>query len=483
MDDTRNIEFSYEQIPICLAFSNDESRVRLIIGPVGSGKSSACVMEILYRAIHQKPSPDGVRRSRWAVVRNHFPELRSTTIKTFHDWIPPRIFGEYKETKHEYWITNIPFSDGSKLECEIIYIALDDAADVAKLLSLELTGAWLNEVREIPQIIFDTIETRCGRYPSMKDGGCSWYGLIADTNAPDTTHWIYKLEQKLLVDPLMQTKYAIYHQPSGISEEAENIPNLRPNYYKEIAIGKDAEWIQVYVEGKYGYLRDGKPIFTNYNDALHTAQSTIPVDKSLPLILGFDFGLNATCVMAQYTNLGRLNILDEYVGEDIAIRRLIQEVVKPVLFSKYRNLPLIITGDPAGNKRSDTDEKSCFKEMKENGLPINAVARSNSWMPRFMAVDSLLTRMLGDGKPALQVSPNCETIRRGFISHYKRKRIGLVGSDLYREVAEKTIESHPMDCVQYISMVCEDGFNIQKKNEHRRTSKPKSKHNSMKAYI
>jgi len=35
-----------------------------------SGKSSACVMELIRRASLQEPGPDGIRRSRWAVVRN-----------------------------------------------------------------------------------------------------------------------------------------------------------------------------------------------------------------------------------------------------------------------------------------------------------------------------------------------------------------------------------------------------------------------------
>ena len=30
---------------------------------------------------------------------------------------------------------------------------------------------------------------RVGRYPSMRDGGPSWTGVIADTNAPEEDHW------------------------------------------------------------------------------------------------------------------------------------------------------------------------------------------------------------------------------------------------------------------------------------------------------
>ena len=70
-----------------------------------------------------------------------------------------------------------------------IFLALDRPEDVKKLLSLELTGVWINEAREIPKSIVDACSMRVGRYPSMRDGGPSWYGVIADTKPPDTDHW------------------------------------------------------------------------------------------------------------------------------------------------------------------------------------------------------------------------------------------------------------------------------------------------------
>ena len=75
------------------------------------------------------------------------------------------------------------------MELEVIFLALDRPEDVKKLLSLELTGVWINEAREIPKSIVDACTMRVGRIPSMRDGGPTWYGVIADTNPPDTDHW------------------------------------------------------------------------------------------------------------------------------------------------------------------------------------------------------------------------------------------------------------------------------------------------------
>src|SRR5262245_31715760 len=83
--------------PVGQAFMDCDDFVRGIRGPFGSGKSVLCVHEILKRAQEQQPykayAPDGklmsaVRYSRWAIVRNTFPELKLTTVKTWLRWVP-----------------------------------------------------------------------------------------------------------------------------------------------------------------------------------------------------------------------------------------------------------------------------------------------------------------------------------------------------------------------------------------------------------
>lgn len=63
-------------------FMLSKAYVRGIRGPVGSGKSTLCCAEIMRRASEQRPGSDGIRRTRWVVVRNTQPELKTTTIKT-----------------------------------------------------------------------------------------------------------------------------------------------------------------------------------------------------------------------------------------------------------------------------------------------------------------------------------------------------------------------------------------------------------------
>jgi hypothetical protein len=100
---------------------------------------------------------------------------------------------------------------------EVIFIALDDENDRKKLLSLELTGVWVNEAREIIKGIIDDIIGRTGRYPSKRDGGHSWSGCIMDTNAPAETHWL----------PIMMGES---HAPEDMSEDEREGLVMRPDW-------------------------------------------------------------------------------------------------------------------------------------------------------------------------------------------------------------------------------------------------------------
>jgi hypothetical protein len=233
--------------PTCRRFQKCDDFVRVIVGPVGSGKSSVCIVELLRRAARQEPGPDGVRRSRWAIIRNTYPQLRDTTRKTFEEWVPHWL-GTWHEQSFTWtgeWMDG-EGEDAHAVHCEVLFRALDRPEDVKKLLSLELTGAYINEAREIPKHVLDMLETRVGRFPSKANGGATWSGIWMDTNPWHTGHWGYKLFSREKPDG-----YRLFEQPGGRSAEAENVENLPPRYYDRLVAGKDSQWVESYVDGKY----------------------------------------------------------------------------------------------------------------------------------------------------------------------------------------------------------------------------------------
>ena len=73
----------YNPSPTAVKFHNDDSFVRGVVAGVGTGKSVMMIQELVMRGFNQAPGADGVRRTRFGLVRSTYPRLRETTIKTF----------------------------------------------------------------------------------------------------------------------------------------------------------------------------------------------------------------------------------------------------------------------------------------------------------------------------------------------------------------------------------------------------------------
>ena len=430
---TFQVVFDYEDIPTLKKFALDNSRVRMCMGPFGSAKSSACVMEIIRRANEQTPGPDGIRRSRWGVVRNSYTQLKDTTIKTFHDWFPPKLFGEYRVTDHSYLITKFP-----GVHLEVLFRALDRPDQVSNLLSLELTGAWFNEAREIPITIIDAMDGRIGRYPSGRDGGASWYGMIFDSNPPDEDSTLYKRFEIIRPD-----NWKIFKQPSGLSVHAENTKHLPKDYYKNLAKGKDEMYKRIYIDGQYGYLVSGKPVFQSFRDNIHVAPHQLEPQKGLDVLCGFDFGLQPSCIIAQITPLGQLRILDELVSDGMGLRQFCENQLLPLLRLKYFGMNVMGFGDPSGTSRAPTDESTCFEVLQspEVGLRNVVPAPTNAILPRVAAVENFLNRMYA-GEPSFILSPNCHYLRKAMNGGYHYEKDPRSLGEEYKIMPSKNFSSH-----------------------------------------
>ncbi len=89
-----SLDLDFTQSATVWKFLRDDSFFRGLLGPVGSGKSYACAAEVLLRAARQPASAkDNIRRSRFVVVRNSYPELRTTTLKTWTELFPEAQWG------------------------------------------------------------------------------------------------------------------------------------------------------------------------------------------------------------------------------------------------------------------------------------------------------------------------------------------------------------------------------------------------------
>jgi len=394
-------------------------------------------MEILRRAQMQAAGPDGTRRSRWAVIRNTYPELKATTIKTWEQWAP---LGVGRFSQDSPIVHHIQSGD---LDCEVLFMALDRDEDVRKLLSLELTGAWINEGREVPKVILDALTGRVGRFPAKRDGGATWSGIITDTNPPDTESWWYHLAEEDTPEG-----WEFFKQPGGTSPDAENIENLPDDYYDRVAAGKDPDWTKVYVDGQYGFIVEGRPVFPEFRDRVHTAEEAMPAVDGLGLTIGVDFGLTPAAIFCQRTVFGQWLIIDELVTDNTGTVRF-AELLVAYLAQHYPLHKAEVWADPAGTQRAQTDERTALDILREyTGLPCHP-APTNDMTMRREAVANALNRLV-DGNPGLLLSPKCATVRKGFTGGYHYKKVRASGSgETFHEKPNKNEFSHPHDALQY----------------------------------
>lgn len=478
----------YPPGPIAKAFLADDSFITGIMGPIGSGKSVSCVMKLIRNCQKQMVGRDGWRRRRSAIVRNTQPELRTTTIKTWHSWIPSTL-GKWRENgpPAHHIIDYV-----NKVDWEILFIALDRPDDVKKCLSLELSDAWINEARETPKAIVDALTGRVGRYPK-RDGDymCTDPQILMDTNAPDADHWWYVLAERDVTterNRLMhettddiqnelrdlgilrpdQNLLSFHRQPGGQTPEAENLNNLPPGYYAKAKAGKSAEWIKVYVDGEYGFVMDGKPMYPEYVDSVHCKAFEFP--DRIGLEVGFDWGLTPAATFGGRMPNGQWRIRSEIVSEDMGIITF-GKLVKQHISKNYPNHVITaLTGDPAGGIRGD-DERTPFDLMRsaEVGLIVLPARGNNDPSLRREALSRPMRSMI-DGEPGFLVHPACNFLRKGLSGGFHLRRIAVAGDAKYRDKPEKNIYSHVCESAEYLMLGAGEGREILKAIEQ---SKPR----------
>lgn len=402
----------------------------------------ACIIELLRRAREQAPH-NGVRATKFALVRNTMQQLRTTVLADIQQYLTPMV--SFYTTDSTVRI-RAPLPDGTRVESDWMLIPLDTKEDQRRLLSMQLTGAWINELREVPFDIVAPLLGRLGRFPSKVNGGATWYGLIADSNPWDTDS---PYHDKLVLKPT--PGWTLFHQPSAIGPGAENLENLPSGYYADLLNGRDEDWAAVHVESQWGTSNAGQAVFRrSFHAPTHIVDMAVQPNPHRPLMIGFDFGRTPTALISQVDSMGRLLVFEEICTEDMGLIQMVEEHLKPKLLAEpYVGRRHFVIADPAGGQKSQITEDTPFDVLRSLGIlaypaPTNIVAQ------RLTAVEKLLRgAVMGEG--ALQINRDlCPTLvsAMGNKYRYRKKRDGQL-----EETPEKL---HPWsdvcDCLQYLAL-------------------------------
>lgn len=469
--------------PVLEAFMACRAPVSVIRGPLGSGKTFGVCQRLLAQMCEQKPNEQGVRVSRWLAVRNTYLDLTETTIKDFLAVFEGLGRMKYGGLQPPGFTAGWQLEDGTRVQAEVIFLALDRDAHVRKLKGYQVTGVWFNEMSEIPKSLVDMADLRHGRYPSEASGGvrCTWHGMLGDTNSFDRDHWMFGLEER------PPEGWRFFVQPGGVIDtgemdpvgrrifranpDAENLSNLPDAYYSRGLQGKDEAWIRVMLANEFGFFVTGKPVHPSYIDSVHCAREPLAGNPDWPIVLGQDFGRTpATAFLQFHPQLGRWLCIDEMTSDGMSASVYGPEL-KRKLDREYPGYRVSAWGDPAGDHSGQTVETTPIQLLRAAGIPIQP-APSNVWALRTAALDTCLTRLCMDGRPGFLLSPKCRAIRKGLMGGYHYRQLQVSGPEpRYASEPEKNASSHPCEALHYALLGGGEGRAALVPAEHVRASR------------
>lgn len=165
-------EVRYDPRGAALALMGNRARELLIAGPVGTGKTRACLEKVHLACMKYAGC-------RWLIARKTRKALSETALVTFEQHVVPPDYPlsnrqVQRSHRHSYLYPN-----GS----EIVIGGFDDPQ---KIMSSEYDGGYFPEVIECSEEDIEVFSTR------LRNGKMPYHQIIMDCNPDTPNHWVYK---------------------------------------------------------------------------------------------------------------------------------------------------------------------------------------------------------------------------------------------------------------------------------------------------
>lgn len=431
--------------PVSRAFILSDAMSPFIMGPVGGGKTTAAIFKRLRASTRMPACTDGVIRDRWVVVRSTFRSAEKTILASWLASFPKTYPGSsWSGGNDRPAVHTLRFvtQEGRRIEAETHFIGLNGQSIEDVLRGFEISGAMMNEADTMEEEALRYLEQRTGRYPakSMLPRGVEPFRqVIGDLNAPELSSWIYNT----FVEKPTESR-VLFSQPSGLSADAENVVNLPKGYYAQMVRDNPDWFVQRMVHNRFGYARDGKPVYDTFNPAVHIAPERLDYDPNLPLLLGLDGGagtLKPAAVIAQLHAGWQLRILCEVVpGHGWGPRRFGEQLAATIEQEFPRASELRAWGDPSVDRGADREAgEHSWGEIVGGIIGVTIMIPFGGSNEIALRTDAVKAELMTDGAtPNMIIDPKrCPRLIKGFISTYRFKKRGELASADYEPTPDK----------------------------------------------
>jgi hypothetical protein len=447
--------------PIAQAFMLSEGPCDLLMGPEGSGKTTASMQTALIQTLRMPICNDGVIRAHGCILRNSYRDLYKNTLPSWFS-VFPRDFpgakfegGQDRPGRYTFraLVKNIA------LEMVVDFFGLGDVSIEAMMRGYQPSWGCFDEIdlfeRKAPTFLFG----RTGRYPGgqyltpelvrrMEAGEQVLPRRVwGSLNPPDVDHWVHEecIDKK---NPF----FNLFRQPSGLAPNAEFFPPVTRAKYETDAKVRPPHEVRRFVHGEFGPSREGEIVFPEFNDQIHYSTEPLAYDPQMPVYLGFDQAGHPAMVILQSTEAGQIRSLAEVVPQKDGVTHIstFAEMCKVALATVS---PKAIIGgawgDPAGWYGADRSMgELAWMETLSLALSVTIMpAPSNEIGIRLDGVRGLLTRMIDAHTPMLLLAPGCKMLRKGFVSHYVNKKVSSGSTEVIKPFKNKFADVQ--DALQY----------------------------------
>jgi len=434
--------------------------VRILIGPLGSGKTRAALQEILRLCHTQTPDAENRRRNRWCIARNSFPDLNATTIPDAREILDVMNPDGWNMTAPITWNHTYKRKDGTTVEIELVFRSFDGDEDVKKARGMQLTGVWVDELAEFHKANWDMLIGRVKRYPAKAHVPDAKFDVLGTSNACPKDSWL----GKIATGP-KQPNWWIGIQPGGVihrgnkwveNPHAENLQNLPKNYYLDQCTNKKESWIRQNLANEFVHHTSGRPVHPDFSERLHVEE--VEFTYGLPIHVGIDFGRTPAAVIGQRQINGQWYIRRELVTRNTGADRF-GRILRTLINDEFDHFDIgEITGDPAGSDMAQTRDETPFMMLEASDLYAVA-ADTNDPEIRIGSLDKLLTEII-EGQPAILIHPECETLIAGLAGKYQFRRVHVANREEYRDKPDKGPESHVCEALHYMLLGAGEGDSV-----------------------
>ncbi len=462
--------------PVAEAYRASASPIACIMGPVGSGKTSATIIKIFQNAMRQRPvaitdpQTGEIRREsfyRVIALRNSYQDIWRGPIPSWRQWVKTEGEGvtftgsEGRPATYRARLLNKAADCVINFEAWFLAPGPDATSeDIENMFQgVEPTDGWLNEVNKVNPELRRQLYGRLGRYPNRDGVRAVNPQLLCDMNAPDAYNWT--------VDYFIESPpkgVAFFRQPGGREPSAENAKNWGRADYDRIAEANsdDPDYVRRMIDNQIGKIRDGRPV---YDDLFDETRHVIPalaapalLSGAKSLLLGCDAGRKPAAVLGYPDSMGRLILLDElwldHAGPDKFAREL-----QAMLDRRWRGYSIQCAWiDPSADqpketsRESDTGEAHTWGRIMAEimGFPFRPAPGRNDLTVRIESFSLALSETPG-GQPGLMISDACVMLRRGFAREYKYRKV-KGDRNYFEDKPLKNDFSHLMEAAQYLAL-------------------------------